>query len=154
MTQYPTKSHYPDNELTSLCPILLMPSTRLGSRSTYFISHWFHSTWNRTPDPTILKGIGWHQPILAKSRTTQHYYSSELHRESIPYSCNSRSKNSKLHNLMVLCFCHFSKIHILNWTLKIYRTLVWSNFYFKWATFEIFEVLTWTISFGKHTKAP
>ena len=31
MTQYPTQSHYPDIELTSLCPILLMLSIKLGS---------------------------------------------------------------------------------------------------------------------------
>ena len=30
MTQYPTQWHYPDTELTSPCPILLLPSTRLG----------------------------------------------------------------------------------------------------------------------------
>ena len=30
MTRYPTQSHYPDNVLTSPCPILLMQSARLG----------------------------------------------------------------------------------------------------------------------------
>ena len=30
MIQYPTKSDYPDMEQTSWCPILLMPSSRLG----------------------------------------------------------------------------------------------------------------------------
>ena len=28
MTQYPTHHHYIDTELTNICPILLMPSTR------------------------------------------------------------------------------------------------------------------------------
>ena len=31
MTQYPTKSHYPDTEFSSLCPILLMLNARLRS---------------------------------------------------------------------------------------------------------------------------
>ena len=31
MTCYPTQSHYPDPEWTNHCPILIMPSTRLGS---------------------------------------------------------------------------------------------------------------------------
>ena len=36
MTQYPTQSHYPDTEPTSPCPILLMPSARLGSDTYQF----------------------------------------------------------------------------------------------------------------------
>ena len=31
MSQYPTKSHYPDTKLTSLCPMLLMLSIKLGN---------------------------------------------------------------------------------------------------------------------------
>ena len=31
MTQYPTQTHYPDTELSSACPIILIPSFRLGS---------------------------------------------------------------------------------------------------------------------------
>ena len=31
ITRFPTKSHNPDSELTSFCPVLLMPSSRLGS---------------------------------------------------------------------------------------------------------------------------
>ena len=30
-TRYPTQSHYPDAEPTSFCPILIMPSVRLGN---------------------------------------------------------------------------------------------------------------------------
>ena len=30
VTCYPTQSHYPDTEPTSHCPILIMPSARLG----------------------------------------------------------------------------------------------------------------------------
>ena len=30
-TQFPTRPHYPDTELTSPYPILVMPSARLGS---------------------------------------------------------------------------------------------------------------------------
>ena len=52
MTQHPTQSHCPDAELTNPCSILLMPSDMLG-RILYnypFLSHWFDSTGNRTPD--------------------------------------------------------------------------------------------------------
>ena len=36
MTQYPTQSHYPDTELSSSCPILVMPNARLGSNTCQF----------------------------------------------------------------------------------------------------------------------
>ena len=36
MTQGPIQSHYPDSELTSSCPILLMPSARLESDKYQF----------------------------------------------------------------------------------------------------------------------
>ena len=36
MTCYPTQSHYPDPELNSLCPILIMPSASLGSDKYQF----------------------------------------------------------------------------------------------------------------------
>ena len=36
MKRYPTQSHYPDTELTSPCPILLMPTTKLGSDKYQF----------------------------------------------------------------------------------------------------------------------
>ena len=44
MTAYPTQPHYPDTELTSTCPILMMLSTWLGSDKSKSLSHWFHST--------------------------------------------------------------------------------------------------------------
>ena len=44
MTCYPSQSHYPGNEPTSLCPILLMPSARLGGRQVSILNHWFDST--------------------------------------------------------------------------------------------------------------
>ena len=57
MTCYPTQSHYPHTEPTSPCPILIMPSIRLGSNKYQFLSHWFDSTkvrkcevWIRTRD--------------------------------------------------------------------------------------------------------
>ena len=31
MTCYPSQSHYPDSEPVSSCPILIMPSARLGN---------------------------------------------------------------------------------------------------------------------------
>ena len=37
MAQYPTQSHYPDTELTSPCPILLMMCARLGSGKSQFV---------------------------------------------------------------------------------------------------------------------
>ena len=44
MSCYLTQSQYPDSELTSPCPILIMPSIRLGSDKYQFKSHWFDST--------------------------------------------------------------------------------------------------------------
>ena len=41
MTRYPTQAHYPDTVLTSPCPILLMPSTRLGSDKYQFCKSLF-----------------------------------------------------------------------------------------------------------------
>ena len=32
LTQYPTQSYYPDTDLTSPCPILLVLNARLGSK--------------------------------------------------------------------------------------------------------------------------
>ena len=37
MTCYPTQSYYP----TSPCPILIIPSARLGCEKYQFLSHWF-----------------------------------------------------------------------------------------------------------------
>ena len=37
MTWYPTQSHYPDTEQISPCPILIMPSTWLGSDMYQFV---------------------------------------------------------------------------------------------------------------------
>ena len=45
MTWYPNQSHYPDTEPTTPFPILIMPSTWLGS-NTY---HWFDSTMGSNP---------------------------------------------------------------------------------------------------------
>ena len=36
ISRYPTHSHYPDIETTSLCPILIMLSTRIGSDKNQF----------------------------------------------------------------------------------------------------------------------
>ena len=36
MTCYPTQSHYPNTELTSPCPIIIMLSARLGSNKYQF----------------------------------------------------------------------------------------------------------------------
>ena len=44
MTLYHTKSYYLDTEPTSPCPILIMPSTWLGSDKYQFLSHWLDST--------------------------------------------------------------------------------------------------------------
>ena len=38
ITQYPPHSHYPDTDLTSPCPILIMLSARLGSDNNQFLS--------------------------------------------------------------------------------------------------------------------
>ena len=49
MTCYLTKSHYPDTESTSPCPILIMLSTWLGRDKYQFISHCFDSTIGSNP---------------------------------------------------------------------------------------------------------
>ena len=36
VSQFPTQSHYPDTELASPCPIIIMPSTRLSSDKSQF----------------------------------------------------------------------------------------------------------------------
>ena len=50
MTCYPTQSHYPDTEPTSLCPILIMLSARLGIDNNQYLSLWLD--WTRL-EPTI-----------------------------------------------------------------------------------------------------
>ena len=49
MSTYPTPSHYPDTELTSPFPSLIMPSTRLASTEYQLLSYWFDSTRNWFP---------------------------------------------------------------------------------------------------------
>ena len=50
ITWYPTQPHYPDTELTSPCPILIIPGTWLGSnkyqfyKSLVWLDHWFKRT--------------------------------------------------------------------------------------------------------------
>ena len=61
MTWYPTRSHYPDNEPTSPCPILIMLSAWLQSDKFQFSSHWFDSTTVRTHEARISRS--------AKTRT-------------------------------------------------------------------------------------
>ena len=51
MTQYSNQSHYPDTELTSPCPILLMLSARIWSDKYPFLSDWFRALPTRPPRP-------------------------------------------------------------------------------------------------------
>ena len=51
MAWYPTQSHYPDTEPTSLFPNLIMPSIGLWSHKYQFLSHWFDST--RVPNHEV-----------------------------------------------------------------------------------------------------
>ena len=44
LAPWPIQSHYPITESTSPCPILIMPSTRLGSDKYQFLSHCFDLT--------------------------------------------------------------------------------------------------------------
>ena len=55
MTWYPTQSHYHDTELTSPCPILLIPSAWLGSDNHKSLNHRFDSTWVRRSHPDLPK---------------------------------------------------------------------------------------------------
>ena len=52
-----TQSYYPDTESTSLCPILIMPSARLGSDNCQFSSHWF----------SFFKPRGSHDQVLERT---------------------------------------------------------------------------------------
>ena len=59
MTWYSTQSHNPDTEPTSPCPILIVPSARLGSDKYNFLSHWFDSTRARTCEVQIPRSHNW-----------------------------------------------------------------------------------------------
>ena len=48
ITLYPIQSHYPDTDLTSPCPILLMPNTRLGSDKYQFYKSLVLLDWEAT----------------------------------------------------------------------------------------------------------
>ena len=63
MTQYPTQSHYPDIELTSPCPILLMSSARLGSNKYKFDKSLIWLDWE--PNTPISHTRGLHSTNLA-----------------------------------------------------------------------------------------
>ena len=52
-TCYPTQSYYPDTELTSACPILIMPSARLR---IFLWVEW--ETWNPPPNVQHIDGLG------------------------------------------------------------------------------------------------
>ena len=54
-TWYPTKSHYPDIEATSPCPILIKPSTWQGNDKYKFESHWLDSTMVQTHEVWIAR---------------------------------------------------------------------------------------------------
>ena len=60
MTWYPTESHYPDTEPTSPCPILKLPSTRLGSYNyqLYKSLLWLDDGF----EPTIYRAISIDSP--------------------------------------------------------------------------------------------
>ena len=55
MTWYPTVSDYPGTEQTNPCPILILPSTSLGSDKNQFWSHCFGSTKVWTHKVRILR---------------------------------------------------------------------------------------------------
>ena len=61
MTRYPTQSHYLETEQTSPCPVLIMPSARLGSNKYNFLSHWFDSTKQMNVWPSRLVLGAWEQ---------------------------------------------------------------------------------------------
>ena len=61
ITRYLTQSHYLDTELTSPCPILLMPSSRLLSDKNQFYKSLFSFVWK--PRLPILQIWCWALPI-------------------------------------------------------------------------------------------
>ena len=67
--QYPTQSHYPDTELASPCPILLMLSARLGSdKYQFFLNHWF-DTETKLPI-SLTRGLRFTDSATAPGRKT------------------------------------------------------------------------------------
>ena len=55
MTGFHTPLHFPDVQLASPCPVLLMLNTRLEVTSISFASHWFDLTFCRgSPCSTYL----------------------------------------------------------------------------------------------------
>ena len=54
IVRYLTQSHYLDTKQMSHCPILLMPSAKLGGDKYLY---WFASTGNRTPDLEVILWI-------------------------------------------------------------------------------------------------
>ena len=75
MTWYPTHSHYPDTEPTSPCPMLIRPSTGLGSNKYQFytsmvwLDNGFEPMISCTRDPcstdsNTVPGPGWVKPMI------------------------------------------------------------------------------------------
>ena len=58
----------------------------------------------------------------------------------------------KLHSPMVFEFLSFLRDKYIKLTIIVYLTIVLRSIYFKWLTFEIFEVRSYEINFGNHAK--
>ena len=58
MTCYPTQSHYPDTEPTRPCPLLILPSARLGSDKYQFVKWlvWLNQELNLQGPDSNLEG--------------------------------------------------------------------------------------------------
>ena len=70
MTWYPTQSHYPDAELTSPCPILIMQNAKLGRDKCQFCKSvvWFDSDLNSIPSKWEAFTLVIRPPRLVHSR--------------------------------------------------------------------------------------
>ena len=100
MTWYPTQSHYPETEPNSPCPILIMPSTWLGSIN--FICHCFDSTmglnpWSPARETSALPIRPlWPVPCLNKLLSTYQHVNDVNFPKVTTTSFKSSSVNSRL----------------------------------------------------------
>ena len=105
MTCYPTQSHYPDTELTSPCPILIMPRARLENDKYQFDKSliWLDRELN-SPSPTCEAcALQIQPPYLVASNSLQ----TAVNFTPIRYSCTS--------TVYVMFPCHTQTRLLNNW---------------------------------------
>ena len=76
---YPTQSHYPDTELTSSCPIILMPSARLGSNKCNICMSLIWLDWDLNSRPSTRETALYQSLHSADSTTASNRYLCVFH---------------------------------------------------------------------------